>query len=260
MAVSDIAWRVNKSPRFTALELGEYMASEDGPRETILRNAKYERLGGSLLYRTVQQDVARFLASPTRDRTILVRCRERLVAARNAAVDPKKRARWDLQLAALTTFEERLNRLAIAGIEISLASPRQNKLNIADVAVSVFPTVWLTKRRMRWADLVGGLIVDFAKGDACKTDEAKAKAAKAMMHSAILLHSYVERERCHDGSKPSPEHCLIFHVHRGDVAEAPSGYKRDLHNIHEACRGIADRWEKIRAPSSFDPAKAAYRD
>jgi hypothetical protein len=38
----DIRWRINRRPRFTILDMGEYMAAEDGPRETILRNMGFE--------------------------------------------------------------------------------------------------------------------------------------------------------------------------------------------------------------------------
>ena len=66
-------WRVNRKPRFTVLDMGEYMAADDGPRETLLRNMKYERLARTLTYRTLYDAVASYLASPTRDRRILER-------------------------------------------------------------------------------------------------------------------------------------------------------------------------------------------
>jgi hypothetical protein len=50
MEDSKFIWRVNRKPRATVLEMGDYMAADDGPRETILRNLKYERIAPSLIY------------------------------------------------------------------------------------------------------------------------------------------------------------------------------------------------------------------
>ena len=40
MPDSEIIWRVNRTPRFPLLSIGEYMMADDGPRETIRRNMK----------------------------------------------------------------------------------------------------------------------------------------------------------------------------------------------------------------------------
>jgi len=63
------------------LDLGEYLAADDGPRETMLRNMRYERIAPSLIYRLLYPAVRAFLSSPTRDRGILERCRAGLERA-----------------------------------------------------------------------------------------------------------------------------------------------------------------------------------
>jgi hypothetical protein len=73
MEDSDFVWRVNRKPRTTVLEMGEYMAADDGPRETIVRNWKFERIAPSLIYDKLNQAVSSYLASPTLDRGILDR-------------------------------------------------------------------------------------------------------------------------------------------------------------------------------------------
>src|SRR5208337_4699071 len=98
-------WRVNVRPRFTVLELGDHMAADDGPRETILRNMKYERLGRSLIYRVLRPSIARFLASSTRDRGILAQCRVDLETMRDGATGQKKE-NLNYELRALDAFEK----------------------------------------------------------------------------------------------------------------------------------------------------------
>src|SRR5262245_20980425 len=94
-------WRVNRRPRFTALEMGEYMAADDGPRETMLRHMKYERLARSLSYRNLSQAVASFLSSPIRDQRILGRCRETLEQEREMATNPQQRENLTHELRAM---------------------------------------------------------------------------------------------------------------------------------------------------------------
>jgi hypothetical protein len=260
MGTSDIIWRVNRRPRFTVLEFGEYMAADEGPRETIERDAKYEKLARSISYVPVEQCVASFLASPTRDRVILANGRDLLDARKLATTDPKKRNQIELQIAALDAFERQLNRLEIAGLTAELPSRQQPKLALEGVNISVYPSVWLTKRRSRGADLAGGFLVDFAKGEPIKTDAAKAKAMKAMTHAACVLHMQVQALRCSNGEKASAEHCWVYHVVRDELIIAPSGYATPLRNMKALCRSLAKRWDDIPPPSSFDPSRARYRD
>ena len=59
MSNSQIVWRVNRKPRFPILSMGEYMVADDGPRETMRRNMKYERISPTLLYAKLQRAVAK---------------------------------------------------------------------------------------------------------------------------------------------------------------------------------------------------------
>lgn len=236
------------------------MAADEGPRETIERDAKFEKIARSISYVPVEQCAAHYLASPTRDRVILARGRKLLDDRRAATLDPKKRNQIELQIAALDAFERQLNQLEIADLTAELPSRHQPKLQIDGVNISVYPTVWLTKRRSRGADLAGGLIADFAKGDVVKTPAAEAKAKKALTHSACVLHMQVEAIRCANGEKASAPHCWVYHVVRDDLLVAPSGYATPLRNMRALCRSLAKRWDSIEPPSSFDPKRAKFRD
>ena len=251
-------WRVNLRPRFTVLELGEYMAADDGPRETILRDMRYERLARSFIYRQLRPAVAAFLASPTRDRGILARCRTRLEHDRNDASHPQKRENFNYELSALDAFERSLNALGGQGMNFEAAPPAA-PLKIEGVVVSVQPTAHIRQRRPRGCDLVGALIVDLAKGTTPKTDETKARVASAMRYGTILVHQYVCATLSGEDSRPSPDHAIIYHAHRQERVCAPAAGRRLSRNIEAVCRNIARSWDGIQPPANFDPAFAMER-
>lgn len=115
MAEASLIWRVNQTPRFPLLSLGEYLAADDGRRETMRRRMKFERLAPTLLYRKVQMAVARFLAHPTRHRGILEQCREELEEDRVRAATPTSADNAIYASRALETFERSLNSLPLSG-------------------------------------------------------------------------------------------------------------------------------------------------
>lgn len=169
MTGSDYRWRVNLRPRFSVLELGEYMAANDGPRETILRDMKFERLARTFIYRFLRPAVSRFLVSPTRDPTILEKCRTALENEIAASVNPQQRENLTYELRGLQAFQRSLNALEMGGLmfEPAAAAP---PMTIEGVMVSVQPTARIRVRRLRGADLAGAIIVDVAKGTTLKSD------------------------------------------------------------------------------------------
>lgn len=252
-------WRVNRRPRFTVLEMGEYMAADDGPRETLLRNMKYERLGRTLSYRHLYQAVASFLASPTRDRRILEKCRASLKEELTITTNPTVADNLSYELRALETFENSLNAMDIGSVTLEPVG-KATPLSIAGVKISVRPTVHVRAYRPRGPELLGALVIDLAKGVLPKTDEAKAKLAKGMVHSAILVHQYAEKVFDGADGKVSREHSAIFHTHRQEWVSAPTNYRTMLNNIEAVCRNIYRGWAGILAPDNFDPKLAMYRD
>lgn len=235
------------------------MAADDGPRETLLRDSRYEREFRSISYRPVNDIVTRFMSSPTRSRVILAEGRDALSQQREAAIDPKAQSNIDLQIAALDAFERALNIIAMAGLEFERVSLKQPKLNLSGVEISVSPTVWVRQRRTRGRDRLGALIIDPAKGDLLKTDEARAKNKKAMQVSTSLMHLHVATTRCGRDEVASAEHCQIVHIHRQEVFTAPENYRRELKNMEAVCRWARRMWDDLKPPSSFDPSRARYR-
>jgi hypothetical protein len=253
-----IKWRVNRKPRFTVLTFGEYMAADDGPRETMLRDMKYERIARTLIYRHLHRAISRFLASPTRERGILADCRRTLESERMAATSAQQRENLTYEIRALEAFEASLNALGMAGLNFELAAAA-SPLQVEGVSISVQPTAHVRVSRPRGVDLVGAVVIDAAKGEAPKTETAKIKVADGMAHSAILLHQYVSREFPGKDPRPSTEHCFIFHTHRQERVCAPDPYRRMYRNMEAVCRNIARSWAAIPAPINFDPAFAEER-
>ena len=98
-----------------------------------------------------------------------------------------------------------------------------------------------------------------AKGASLRTDDAQQRATKAMIRAAIVLYLYVTDTLCGDGTKPSQDHCVIFHSYRGERVAALSNYRRVLRNMEAVCRGVSRGWDKIEPPPNFDERQARYR-
>ena len=258
MRDSRIKWRVNLKPRFTVLTFGEYMAADDGPRETMLRDMRYERLARTLIYRHLRTTISRFLASPTRDRGILADCRRLLEDERSGATSAQQRENLTYEIRALEAFENSLNALGMGGLNFELAAAAP-PLRVEGVSISVQPTAHVRVSRPRGVDLIGAVVIDTAKGESPKTEVAKIKIADGMAHSAILLHKYVARAFPGKDPRPSAEHCFVFHAHRQERVCAPDPYRRTYRNMEAVCRNIARSWEAIPEPANFDPAFAEYR-
>ena len=139
------------------------MAADDGPRETMLRDMKYERLARSLTYRVLRPAIVKFLVSPTRDRRILARCRIDLEAMKESALAGQQKENFGYELRALDAFERSLNALDIAGINL-VRAPAASPLKVEGVSISVQPTAHIRVVRPRGIDLVGAIVVESCKG------------------------------------------------------------------------------------------------
>lgn len=235
------------------------MVADDGPRETMRRNMKYERIAPTIIYSKVQEAISSFLASPTRDRGIIGQTRQLLEDEREATPNPTKRDNATYALRSLDAFENSLNALPLAGLQLQ-RPPKYRPHIIEGVKISIQPTALVTAVRMRGRNLRGAILVDSAKGTEAKTEEAKAQATAAMTHSAYLLNEHVADAVATEDEKVSPEHCMVFHTYRQQLVTSPTNYRRLLRNLHAACRDIAARWAQIDPPASFDPAVTRYRD
>jgi hypothetical protein len=223
------------------------------------RNMKYERIAPTLIYRKLQKGVAAYLSSPIRDRRILDRCRDDLEQERENATNATARDNAQYALRALEAFERSLNSLPITGLNLTLA-PLQRATIIEGVKVSIQPTALIRVERQRGKARRGAIIVDTAKGQEPKSDDAKSRATDGMTHAAYLLHEFVANSITAQDERSSTEHCLIFHSHRPELVCSPQNYRSQLKNVEAACRDIANAWVAIQPPASFDPSRASYRE
>jgi hypothetical protein len=261
MATDSPRWRVNRVPRFTALTIGHYMAADDGPRETLRRDMKYERIGRTTRYENVRRIVARFLSSPIRDMRILAAGAVYLADEIAEAASHEKRQNLRHKLRALNDFQGSLNAFGVGGWQLSRPNRIMHPIAIEGVRIHVHPTALARQPRPRGSDLIGAIIVDFAKGPSCNTDEARSKAEKSMKHSAVMLHERTEADAAGPDAagRASPEHCVILHAHRGEAIAAPSNYRTMMKNVRAVCRDIARAWADIEPPPGFDQRYAVYR-
>jgi len=251
-------WRVKRHPRFTVLDFGEYMAADPSPRETILRDMKYERIGRTLIYDRLRRAIPRFLTSPTRDSGILAECRADLVRRRDSATSSQQAENLTYEIRALEAFENSLNALEMGGLNFELAAAAR-PLQVEGVSISVQPTAHIKVRSSRGVDLAGAVVIDTAKGPLPRTDKARAKLTNGMHHAAIMLHQYAVREFSDPDPRPSADYCVIFHTNRQERVTAPDPYRRIFRDIEAECRNIARAWPTIPEPVGFDPKDAEFR-
>jgi hypothetical protein len=169
------------------------MAAASSPRETMLRDMKYEKMAPTLNHSRIRRAISRYLVSPTHDYRILASCREFLEQERDAAIHPQRRENLTFEIRALDVFERSLNALGIAGTNFELAPPAA-PIKVGELSVSVQPTAHIRVRRPRGVDLMGAVIIDTAKGQTPKSDAAKYRTNRAMVYSAIIVHQY--RQLC----------------------------------------------------------------
>ncbi len=237
--------------------MGEYMAADDGPRETMLRDMKYERLGRTLTYRNLRPAIVRYLTSPIRDRGILAECKIALEHQRESAVG-QQRENFNHEIRALDAFERSLNALDVQGLTLEKA-PAATPLKVDGVSISVQPTAHIRAVRPRGCDLVGAIIIDPAKGVDVKTELAVAKRKEGMECAAMIVHQYVERTFDGQDVKASQPHCVIFHSYRQENVCCPENYKKTLRNIEAVCRNVTRGWDGIVPPNGFNEKEARYR-
>lgn len=259
MAYEPPYWRINERPRFTALTLGAYMAADDGPRETMRRDMRFERVARTIRYDNVRRAIGRFLASPTRSLAILAECEQMLEHEIREARSRERRASLAHELRALQDFQAGLNSLNLGGFQLWKHGHVFRPMDIEGVTVSVQPDVMVRQVRPRGRDQIGAIIVDVSKGQSCTTDEARRKVEKAMTHSAVLLHTLVADGATTESELASSNHCIVFHAHRAQVVTAPENYKTMMKNMQAVCRDIRRAWAGIEPPAGFDPSRATTR-
>ena len=236
------------------------MAADDGPRETMRRDMRFERVARTIRYGNVRRAIWRYLASPTRSLTILAECEAMLEHEIREARSRERRENLSHELRALRDFQAGLNSLNLGGLQMWRHGHVFRPLDMEGVTVSVQPEVMVRQVRPRGRNQIGAIIVDVSKGQSCTTDEARRKVEKAMTHSAVLLHTLIANGASSDEEVASSDHCIVFHAHRAQAISAPENYKTMMKNMLAVCRDIRRAWGDIKAPpAGFDLGRATVR-
>ena len=235
------------------------MAADDGPRETLRRDMRFERVARTLRYDHVPRAIGRYLASPTRNQAILAECEALLEIEIREARSRERRANLSHELRALRDFQAGLNALSVNGLQMWRHGHVFRPLELEGVTVSVQPDALIRQVRMRGRDQIDAVIVDVAKGQSCTTEEARRKVEKAMTHAAVLVHTLVASAVAAENEVASSAHCTVFHAHRAQAVTAPENYRTMMRNMQAVCRDIRRSWDTIEPPGGFDPEMATVR-
>lgn len=260
MAGTDIYWTVYEKPRFSAVEFGELVACPEGYRETKIRNARYAKDAARISYSEAWRASQDYFTAPVRRLSIIDEAKAHVNGLMLGAANPNVAERHKHQINALNAFIKNSNSLPGEGFMAENPSTNFPKLTIGTVSVSVYPTVtWRRARKGSLSDARGAIIVDFAKGDAIKTEDAAARDERSRTVTAILIHKFVLENVCFGDEVADAGMCSYFHAHRGRNFPCPQNYLRTWKDIEAVAEFAAMKWETVDPPPGFNPENARYK-
>jgi hypothetical protein len=223
---------VRLKPRISVAKLGEYIdVAKASRRETIIRDQKFLTAYKASRYRDAFNSIRAALLSGD-DVLKQLGHWEMTVAAQFASTKYQADTKACC-LDAIRAFARLYSRLPLR--ELTTAPVQPLMLTIANVPISVFPTVTLV-RQVRCAIECGALLVVFRKEAPLGRNGGRAVAE--VLRRALLNAS----DRAVRG-----ELCIVVDVFSGGVFTAPSHSKQLMAEIESACREIAVRWPAVAA-------------
>lgn len=258
MQESDIKWRVKQSPQMSADLFAQYMTVGDKKREEVVRSARYQPKIPAGYHAPVRHAVRAFLASKTRDWTIISDAVATLTKkATDPSLHPKMRERLLTNVNALASFQNGFNSLGIGKFKLEELDPQQPKLKIGDLPVSVSLDFLVHSTDAKQDDRIGGLLFSFTKRSDPKKIQSVARYERMARHAAAMIHMHLT-DHFSEARKVLPKHCLWIDNHLRRTHSASADYKTLVGDMQVAGNRIAKDWANIEPPDGFDPKYAKY--
>lgn len=252
MATPSKKWRVRQTPQMSADMFAQFMAVGDTKRDEIAQQAKYQLKIPAGYHAVVRQTIKEFLNSKTRDWAIIEGACERLSAREaSASLHPKTRERLRNNVGALRSFQNGYNRLGIGRFKLEDLHPKQPKLSIGKLRVSVSLDFLIRSVDNKGQDRIGGLMFAFTKRSEPKQVQSTARYERMAKHAASLIHMHLTDHFAELGS-PVGKNCLWVDNHLQRTHAATGDYKTLLADMQRAGSRVADEWEAIQPPPGFD--------
>lgn len=251
-------WRVRQSPQMSADIFAQYMSVGDKKRDEIAQLAKYQLNLRPGYHRVVRNAVKNFLASKTRDWSIIETVYAALEKRESApGLHPKTRERLRNNMAALRSFQGGYNALGVGRFKLEELDPNQPKLNIGKLRVSVSLDFLVHSIDAKKQDRIGGLLFSFAKRSEPKQVQSTARYERMAKNAASLIHMHLTDHFAELGA-PAGKHCLWIDNHLARTYSATGDYKTLLADMKIAGTRVAAEWDKIEPPAGFDPNDAEF--
>lgn len=236
----------------------QYMTAGDNKREDIVQSAKYQPKLPAGYHAPVRHAVKQFLASKTRDWSIIQNAMANLTKrATDPSLHPKLRERLLTNAAALASFQQGFNAIGISSLKLEELDPSQPKLKAGALPVSVSLDFLVHYNAPKNEKRIGGLLFAFPKRSEPKKTQAIARYERLARHASAMIHMHLT-DHFSELGKPSAKHCLWVDNHLRRAHRASADYKTLVADMKVAGDRIAKEWTDIPAPAGFDPKHAKY--
>lgn len=232
---------IHREPRISASLLGQYVVSDPTRQRTILKDSKFVRKGMIFTHAKARHALAMSFSNGGFDVTEIKRRAEALKEEAKTAEAMQQKE--NLLSASLLEKLLEMPGLPEAQNAQKLTRPATGwtGLEIAGVKVSFEPQVVFSFTQRNVTKL-GAVIMHGAK--AIPLDKMQHDHHAGDYVSALLV-KMLETELPSVGV-PSPAHCFVIDVHRGQTYFAPKKFKTLFNHMEAACEVIAALWSGIQ--------------
>jgi len=203
----------------------------------------------------------KFLTSPLRKVGELDAAAEAANADKvNPSFSDQKQADAAASADCLQMFVKHLNKLELAGKDIVALPEEQFPTAFGLLHIQVDLACLVKSVDRAGSNRIGEILLNTQKGKGLgKKDDTIAKRDKAGEAVALLVFKRLMDEFS-DMGEPIQSDAIHLYARAGHLWTAPDSYSRKLKNIEAEGRMVAALWDSIKAPSDFDPDRAAFHD
>ena len=224
--------RTRSLPRISLNKLGEYLVAKPGRRHSIIRNQKKPKDFIVARYADAVRAIQRHITEEHESADQLNKAVRTLSTADH---DSKwKRDTADLCAKALFAFMSIADEIPTNGFKAIMGEDSPEKMNIAEVDVSVRPEILLVDPDQN-NQIVGGIKLYLGKDNPLED---------ASDFVGSVLYRYLA-EVLSTEAAVSHKNCFVVDVFAGEIIAAPKAYKRNMNDVSAACTEISALWTAL---------------
>lgn len=223
--------KTNTKAKISANKLGEYIDSLPHRRRRIVKDQKYPKGYVVTRYQGAKKTIIDFFVNGKGDKQKIKTEIERLIV-RSYEKTAFQRQDNELSIKALQIFAS-FKIPKVAPYTTSKFESNLNKLVIAGVDVSIQPDI-LIKGTIRGREFIGAIKIHISKQNPLSQTSGK--------YVAALIHKFLETSY---QVKVRPEFCISLDIFTGDYFTATRSFKSLRRDLEAACEEIRLLWDKL---------------